>query len=503
MNLSRQDWEQLGWETTIARDVVRLWKSTLDSRKIKKNSAFFAYDGSNHKGKDFIWQAIDTGAGAVFLDKKYQKEVVKHTLFHKELPIFFSSNFFHDSAKTMYKLGKLTIEDKQWIGITGTNGKTTIAFILEQVINALGSKTGYVGTLGASLMGETVNTVNTSPDPAMLSEIFQKGERKKIKTYVLEASSHGLVQGRLDSLPWQIGIFTNLSQDHLDYHKSMEKYFEAKKILFNQLVAASRPGATAIIMSESTYGKRLHKELKKAKAPINLIGVGKDFDCEIYEIRPAWDGYLFKIRYKDEELLTIQSPLYGAFNVQNLTLAYLAARSMGYEASEIVKIFTTIKPPPGRMEVINLQDDAKAFVDYAHTPDALENVILTLRELSPRRIITIFGCGGDRDKKKRVVMARVAQKFSDFVIAASDNPRKEDPGQILKDVKKGLKGLHYVVIPERELAIRTGVQLLGPKEILLVAGKGHENFQIIQDKKIHFSDKEQVIKSAKLLQKKV
>ena len=191
MNLSRQDWEQLGWETTIARDVVRLWKSTLDSRKIKKNSAFFAYDGSNHKGKDFIWQAIDTGAGAVFLDKKYQKEVVKHALFHKELPIFLVE-FFRDAAKTMYKLAKLTIEDKQWIGITGTNGKTTIAFILEQVINALGNKTGYVGTLGASLMGETVNTVNTSPDPAMLSEIFQKGERKKLKPTFLKQALTGL-----------------------------------------------------------------------------------------------------------------------------------------------------------------------------------------------------------------------------------------------------------------------------------------------------------------------
>ena len=501
MNLSREEWAQLGWETTIARDVVRLWKSTLDSRKIKKNSAFFAYDGVHHKGKDYIWQAIETGAGAVFLDKKYHKEVIKHSLFHKELPIFFSSNFFCYAAKTMYKLADLTIEDNQWVGVTGTNGKTTIAFVLEQIINALGKRTGYVGTLGASLMGEIVNTINTSPDPAMLSEIFQKGARKKIKTYVLEASSHGLDQGRLNSLPWEIAIFTNLSQDHLDYHQSMEKYFEAKKILFYQLFKQAHPGATAIIMGESPYGKRLYKELGKSRPGLNLVGVGKNLECEICEIKPGWDGYSFRLRYNDDELLTIQSPLYGAFNVQNLSLAFLAARSMGFEASDIIRILTKVRPPPGRMEVINLQDDAKAFIDYAHTPDALENVILTLRELSPRRIITIFGCGGDRDKKKRSVMAKVAQKFSDFVIATSDNPRNEDPAQILKDVKKGLKGLHHVVLSERELAIRTGVQLIGPKEILLVAGKGHENFQIINDKKIHFSDKEHIIKSAKLLSK--
>lgn len=499
MDLSRDQWTALGWETTIARSVVRVWKSTLDSRKVKKKTAFFAYDGHQTKGKKFIWQAIESGAGAVFLDKKHQREVHRHSLFHPELPIFFSENFLKDAAKTMYYLAGVSLDDVDYVGVTGTNGKTTVSMVIYELFTKLKTKSCYIGTLGAQMPGESVTTQNTSPDASVMADLFKKAKDKKVSMFSIEASSHGLEQGRLTGIPWRVAIFTNLSPEHLDYHKNMESYFKAKEVLFDQLIESTEKNKIAIIVVQCKFSKRLYNYLKKKRTDIKVIGIGEDLECEIHGLRANWAGYSFQLTLAGEEPIELNSSLFGSFNVTNLTCAFLTAYHLGYPVSQLKPLVEQLKSPPGRLEFIHLDDSAMAVIDYAHTPDALENAILTLRELKPRRIVTIFGCGGSRDKKKRIPMAKIAQKFSDFVIATSDNPRDEDPVDILKDVKRGLRGLNYVVIPERELAIRTGVQLLGPKEILLVAGKGHEAYQIIGDQKIYFSDKEQVNKAYKLV----
>ena len=374
------------------------------------------------------------------------------------------------------------------IGVTGTNGKTTITTLLYKIATELGYKAGLIGTVEHIIVGKKVSTDFTTPEAFALNKLLSKMVLQGCEYVFMEVSSHGLEEKRVTGLKFTGAIFTNLTHDHLDYHKNMENYFLAKRKLFKMLPAQ----AFALSNVDDEYGDRMLENIKAQKF-LYGFNENKNFHGEIKKLN--FDGLDLVFNGKN-----IKSKLLGKFNASNLLAVWSACKLLGFNMNKVNKILENIEPPKGRLDRLMSPSGVFAIVDYAHTPDALENVLLTIKEVKPEggRIISVFGCGGDRDFLKRSAMGKIGASLSDIAIFTSDNPRSEDPDKIIDSMKDNLtpEELRKVItISDRRLAIKEAMELAKKGDIVLCAGKGHENYQEIKGVKTHFDDMEEFQKS--------
>ncbi len=460
-----------------------------DSSKVKKNYIFFAIKGNKFDGNNYIEKAIKKGASIIISEKKLSKR-------NKDVIFLHTTNIRKLLSVVSYKF--LKSKPKKLIAVTGTNGKSSIADFYYQILNLNSKKVASIGTIGLKYKDKKRSLMNTTIDPIQLSLILNFLKKKKIENVILEASSHGLKQNRLDGLLFDIGIFTNLSHDHLDYHKTMKEYFNSKLYLFQKLIKKN-----GSIITDSTipeYKKIRNISVKKKlnlnpifhkKRGIDLISHKFENEKQILEIKFNNKKYNFELN------------LIGKIQIKNILMAIIASHKSGLDIEKILKIIHKIKPVEGRLEKIgNIRNNSKVILDYAHTPEALELVLLNLKEQFPKsKINLVFGCGGDRDKKKRSLMGKIAEKYSDKIFLTDDNPRYENPNKIRKDIKKGIKKVIIKEIPNRKHAIDEVIQDLKTGDLLLVAGKGHEKIQDYGNKKLFFSDKKVILDSIKIKNK--
>lgn len=444
----------------------------IDSRKIKPGDIFVALPGSTVDGHDFVEKAYENGAAKAIVEHKVpcaiEQEVVNNT---KEwLTNYVSENY-------QEQVNELNI-----IGVTGTNGKTTTAYLTYQLLNKLGSKTAYIGTIGFYIPDEAVMELpNTTPDILDLYELILTAKEKGCKNVMMEVSSHALHQNRVKGLKFKVAAFTNLTQDHLDYHKTMENYLEAKKLILKQLEGPM------IVNSDDSYAQSWLDSYDNTKT----YGFnGTDYQIISYE--DTLKGTKLKFKYNDKEYET-ETNLKSKFNVYNYITTLSLVNNMGFSIEQILEVTPSIYPPKGRCEIIPVKDGI-AVIDYAHTPDAVEKIIDAFIEHKKGKIITIVGCGGDRDPKKRPIMGQIAAEKSDYVVFTSDNPRTEDPQAIMNDILAGVKTTNYEVELDRKKAIVIALNKIEKNDAVLILGKGHEDYQIIGHEKHHLDDAEEVQK---------
>ncbi len=371
------------------------------------------------------------------------------------------------------------------IGVTGTNGKTTTATLLYRIASGLGYKAGLIGTAGNIIVTEQRVATHTTPDSVSLTKLFAEMRDKGCEYVFMEVSSHALTQDRVKDVTFAGGIFTNLTHDHLDYHKTMEEYFRAKKKFFNMLP----PQAFALANGDDPYGKRM---LENIQARSHFYGFSDKFDFTGEILKLSFSG--IELVFNDEK---VNTNLLGKFNAYNVFSVWSASKLLGFDMEKVGKVLEHIEPPKGRFDHFVSKNGVLAIVDYAHTPDALEKIFMGIKSVKPAngRIISLVGCGGDRDPMKRKKMGKIGAVFSDIAIFTSDNPRSEDPDKIIEDMKEDLVPEDFTkvrFISSRREAIRTAVQIAREHDIILAAGKGHEDYQEIKGVKHHFDDKEEL-----------
>lgn len=454
---------------------------TDDSREVSLGSIFFAIKGVNNDGHSFLPEVENKVAAAVvenFVDNINCVQILVNS----------SKNAYLKLLQMKYNV---LLADFSFIGITGTNGKTTFTYIMESILKACGRKPAVIGTVNYRFSDVVLEAPNTTPDLKTLIPIFKEFKIKGCQDIVMEVSSHALLQKRLDGIKFDAACFSNLTPEHLDYHKSMEEYYQAKKLLFTNYL---KQNSIAVINIDDGYGMRLYNELSfHRKYSFSFKGVG-NFSCKILEQND--ETMLIEV-VQDGKKEVVKTELKGHFNAYNVAKAYITACLLGYEIEKIKEGILSLKRVPGRLEEIKNELGIKIFVDYAHTPDALLNILKTARELTKKRLILVFGCGGDRDKTKRPIMGKIASDHADIVVITSDNPRSEDPLAIIEDIKKGIDESKKKIIiqPDREKAIFEALFSAKKNDTIIIAGKGHEDYQIIGDKKIHFSDVEIAVKA--------
>lgn len=426
-----------------------------DSRKVKEGDTFIALKGYNEDGHKYIGDAIKKGA---------KKVIVEHGIYSVPTLIVDSTNDYLD------KYLKINNVNIKIIGVTGTNGKTTTCYLIYQLLNKLGIRCAYIGTLGYIVDEELKTLSNTTPGKLELYYLLKDSLNHGCEYVVMEISSQALDQDRVNFLELDYAVFTNLTRDHLDYHKTLDNYIDAKKKMFFLL----KDDGISLINNDDEYCDKF--KIKNYKT--------YGFTNSDYTIND--DDYINGKKYN--------IPLLGHFNKYNILAALSVLFEMGYNYDNLYDLVGNLKEPSGRMEVINYGTN-KIIVDYAHTPDAMINIISASRELIPKRIITIIGCGGNRDKGKRKMMGMIATDYSDYVIFTSDNPRFEEPNAILQDITISLDKNNYEIESNRENAIKRGIQLLTNNDILLVLGKGHEKYQIVKDVKIPFDDRKIILEN--------
>lgn len=451
---------------------------TFDSRKVGKDSLFVATIGTSVDGHEYIGKAVENGAVAVICEK---------------LPDIMSENVVYITVKNSAEaLGRIAgnfyrrpSEHLTLVGVTGTNGKTTVATLLYNLFRKLGYKAGLLSTVVNYVDGRAVESTHTTPDAIELNSLLAQMVDAGCEYAFMEVSSHAVDQRRIAGLRFAGGIFTNLTRDHLDYHKTVDNYLKAKKRFFDDMPE----NAFALVNADDKTGMVMLQNCKAGKKTYSVRGLA-DFAARILE--ESFDGMLMNICGRE-----VFMPFVGRFNAYNLCAVYGAAVLLGAEGNEVLRILSMLHAVSGRFEAIKSPSGYTAIVDYAHTPDALENVIGTINEIrsGASRLITVVGCGGNRDKGKRPIMAREAVKGSDMVILTSDNPRHEDPQTILHEMTAGLDATQLkrtLVIIDRRQAIRTACCMAQKNDVVLIAGKGHEDYQIIGDVKYHFDDREEV-----------
>jgi UDP-N-acetylmuramoyl-L-alanyl-D-glutamate--2,6-diaminopimelate ligase len=454
-----------------------------DSKAVSKNYAFFALPGHNTNGTKYINEAIKKGA-CVIINTSKSDTISAAQIVVDDIFMFmslFCAKFYN------YPDRELNI-----IGVTGTNGKTTVTYMIESILANAGIECGIMGTINYRYKSKVIEALNTTPPSCDIYKIMRHMVDSGIKHIVMEVSSHALSLGRTYGIDFDIAVFTNLTQDHLDFHKNMNSYFEAKSMLFRGLgTGTKRNKKYAIINIDDEYGQELSKT--KIAAEIKLYSTleknNADFKAENIEITPC--GSKFDLVFNDDEA-KISIKHIGLHNVYNALAALAASIYCGVTFSKAVEGLKNSKQAPGRLERIDTVGTSfDVIIDYAHTDDALKNVLQAIKKIKPKRIITVFGCGGDRDRTKRPLMGRVAVEMSDFVFVTSDNPRTEDPNKIILDIEVGIKKAYktnYKVVADRQEAIKEAVIAADKDDIILIAGKGHEDYQIIGAKKIHFND---------------
>jgi len=458
-----------------------------DSRKVGPENVFVAIRGSAADGHSFIDRAIERGAKVVIMeedaalsDSFFMHAGVVKVVVHdsrKALAIVSANYYGHPSRRL------------KLIGVTGTNGKTTTTYLIRSILESTGERVGVIGTVGYMIGNETLPATHTTPESPELHQLLATMVQRGCTAAVLEVSSHSLVLHRVHSLGFHVGVFTNLTQDHLDFHGSMEEYFRAKKILFDHLSTTS----TAVTNTDDPYGKQI---VAATQAAIVTYGVGSPAMITATGVDLRLDGTRLSIT-RDSAQYHVESSLIGGFNVQNILAAYATGVALGIPDDRIIAGIARVKGVRGRFERIVSPAGWTAVVDYAHTPDALENCLRTIHTMFPKprtsKIITIFGCGGNRDRGKRPIMGRIASELSDLVIITSDNPRHENPQAIIDDVVGGVvkgKSVHTEV--DRRKAVSEGLRRAERGDIVLIAGKGHENYQVIGETKVHLDDREEV-----------
>lgn len=442
-------------------------KLKINSKEVTYGDTFIALRGNNNDGHKFIDEAIKNGATEIICE---YGDYDVHTIIVPNTKDYLNE-YLNDNYK--YLLDNLKI-----IGITGTNGKTTTAFITSSILNKLNINSAYIGTIGFYINGKLIkNLNNTTPDTLTLYKLIKEAKENNCKFIVMEVSSHSLDMNRLASIKLDIALFTNLTQDHLDYHKNMNNYLNSKLKIINYL----KDDGILIVNNDSEYSKYFNFKNKKS--------IGKNLSTyQILDYVNSKDLIVFKYEDKKYE---VKINLKSKFNVYNYISSLAILNSLGINIKDIINVSNLVEAPPGRMETFIYKNNY-IIIDYAHTPDAVIKIINASKETFNKKIITIIGCGGNRDKTKRPIMGDIATKLSDYVIFTSDNPRCEDPKSIIDDITEHLENNNYKIIIDRKEAILNTLKTLD-NSCLLILGKGHEDYQIINNQKYHFSDKEIVL----------
>ncbi|MBI3063677.1 MAG: UDP-N-acetylmuramoyl-L-alanyl-D-glutamate--2,6-diaminopimelate ligase [Deltaproteobacteria bacterium] len=474
-----------------------------DSRKIGAGQIFFAIPGEKADGHDFVSEAVKRGAAAIVCARKAVEAEGVAFVRVKDVRRVMGQWSAHFYQRPSQKL--------KLVGVTGTNGKTTVTYLIESMLRAAGIEPGVIGTINYRYCGDEAPAPHTTPESLDLQELMDKMTRAGVKAVTMEVSSHALVQERVCGLDFDVGVFTNLSRDHLDYHRDMNDYFLAKSRLFTDYLKASvKRNKAAVIYADDPRGRELIAKLDSENLEVWSYGEGRQWDIYPLNVERDVGGLRGRIHAK-KRTVEFASPLIGAANLQNIMAAVGVGLALGLDTDAVAQGIGQLRAVPGRLEKVANDLGVTILVDYAHTPDALEKVLGAVRPVTPGKLITVFGCGGDRDRGKRPLMGEIAARLSDVVIVTSDNPRTEDPLAIVNEVeagvqKTGLKKFQvlkretldsgpetergYCVEADRRAAIRIALGSAKPGDSVLIAGKGHEDYQILGTKKIHFDDRE-------------
>ncbi|NOZ26135.1 MAG: UDP-N-acetylmuramoyl-L-alanyl-D-glutamate--2,6-diaminopimelate ligase [Nitrospirae bacterium] len=458
-----------------------------DSRGVKEGDIFFAVKGGRFDGNEFISDAVVRRAGAVVSERPRPRSLeipyVQVRDIYTAMAVIADRFYGHPS-------GRLSLT-----GVTGTNGKTTTSYILFSILRADGRRAGLIGTIRYILGAEHVKGRFTTPEALDFQRFLAEMCDRGVTDAVAEVSSHSLSLKRVSCTDFDVSVFTNLTRDHLDFHGDMEAYFRAKQRLFLDLTRRA-----AVVNIDDAYGRRLVEEIRRAGGKgteLRIITCGiesEDAELRAADIDEGFEGLDFTVKYGSEEF-RIRSPLIGVTNVYNILSAVGASVALGIGRDRIVEGVRLCRGVEGRMEPVRSERGFLAIVDYAHTPDALQRVLKTLRRLTSGRIITVFGCGGDRDRGKRPEMGRIVAELSDTAVVTSDNPRSENPLDIIEEIVEGMGNAEFIVEPDRKSAIEAAVRAARPDDVVLIAGKGHEDYQEIDGVRHPFSDME-VLKEA-------
>ena len=449
-----------------------------DSRRVQKNGLFVAMRGENRDGHEFIGQAIEKGASVIIAEREE-----KHSR-ATCLVVENARSALADLSATFYGLPAQRLK---LAAVTGTNGKTTITFLIKHICEKARLRCGLIGTVRYEIGERVLPASRTTPESLDLQELLAQIVNADCRAAAMEVSSHALAQDRTRGLEWNVAVFTNLTQDHLDFHGTMESYFESKSKLFTQLGQQQKKRKpVAVVNIDDHFGEQLLQRIGK-KVAVVTYGMGARADFRASNYRVEFGGTSYQLDARGKSYL-VRVPLIGRFNVLNSVAALAAANALGVDLREAVLNLGKSPQVPGRLELVPAKRQFRVFVDYAHTPDALRNVLKTLRELGPHRLIVVFGCGGDRDRKKRSLMGEIADRHSDYAILTSDNPRKEDPNVIIAEIEKGVRSTHYEKLVDRAEAIGRAIALAQSRDIVLIAGKGHENYQEFADHTVPFDD---------------
>lgn len=472
---------------------IEIQTVTSDSRQVTPQSLFVAVRGWVTDGHQYVSSAIAQGAKAIVVEKK---QSVDPAIIQIEV-----SDSREALALLACALYRHPTQELVLVGVTGTNGKTTTTYLLESIFKEAGFKPGVIGTINYRYLGQEFGASHTTPESTDFQALLRKMKDQGVSHVAMEVSSHALKLRRVDGSHFDVALFTNLTQDHLDFHGDFKDYFESKKRLFFDLTPRA-----SVINLDDPYGKTLYEELEKKHREVIGFSIYKGSDkaeLSVETFQFDLDGLKAQIR-TPQGTLAIESLLLGEHNLSNILGAIGCAFALQIPLKMIQKGIWNLKKVPGRLERVDAGQSFLVLVDYAHTDDALKNVGQALQKLKKHRIITVFGCGGDRDRKKRPLMAKAAQAFSDFVIVTSDNPRTEDPNAIIEEILTGLerKKENYCVEADRKKAIQKAMNMAESKDIVLIAGKGHEDYQIIGKTKIHFDDREIAAEALCLRQKK-
>ena len=437
-----------------------------------------ALRGEKNDGHEFIGQAIEKGASVIVAEREEKNPRATCLLVEN------TRTALADLAATFYGMPARRLK---LAAVTGTNGKTTTTFLIKHICEKAGLRCGLIGTVRYEIGERVLPAARTTPESLDLQELLAQIANAGCRAAAMEVSSHALAQERTRGLEWDVAVFTNLTQDHLDYHGTMENYFESKAKLFTQLAQQQTKGKpVAVVNIDDRYGEQLLDKIDK-KISVITFGMGARADFRASNYRMEFGGTSYQLDARGKSYL-VRLPLIGRFNVANSMAALAAANALGINLREAVRSLGKSPQVPGRLEMVPAKRQFQVFVDYAHTPDALLNVLKTLRGLEPRRLIAVFGCGGDRDRQKRPLMGRVADQNADYSIITSDNPRKEDPNAIISEIEKGFGSDRYERVAERPEAIARAIALAQPRDIILIAGKGHETYQEFADHTVPFDD---------------
>lgn len=471
---------------------VSIQDITADSRAVKPNSLFIALDGATVDGHNYIDKAVDAGAVAVIVSKPVTvpADVCVITVDDTRQAMMVCVPYFFDYPANRMRM----------VGVTGTNGKTTTTHMIRHILKAQGFKVGVIGTVHI-MIGDTSYPIhNTTPDVVDLQHILHQMAQENVEYCVMEVSSHALALGRVSGVEFDTAVFTNLTQDHLDFHKTFENYLAAKCKLFEQVSAPNqvKDNKGAVINIDDSYGYRVMEKTTAPTITYSTLGKGT---LNVSDVHMSTKNSQYTVNYKGESY-PVSMNTTGLFNVYNTLAAIGACLQEGISMEAIDTALKTFSSVPGRFELIEEGQDFAVVVDYAHTPDGLQNILETAKAIKENRIIIVFGCGGDRDATKRPIMGRIAAEYGDKIYVTSDNPRTEDPVQIVKDVEVGVKealreGTSYEVIVDRREAINHAIHDAKAGDIVIIAGKGHENYQILKNETIHFDDREEARKALK------